>query len=392
MTIKILSKLYALVYTSTVVVAAHICMAQAPDATAVPDGLKIDAFPRLRGFTIKYNADETVMDEVANNYHANAVRLMLRPYLPGSNTSQNRWERMLEKLPSQVEAARKNGIYVIVALFGPPIEGFKDKYDRDRRAFSHEFWTDEANLNAMIDQAVQTAMLLEPYEGQVWLELRNEPIDWTEFPSPVSVWPVWSQQIIDAVREVSDIPIVVQVGPGGLCWGYKTFPLLEGENIIYSVHNYQPHAYTHQGIKNISGTDLAHSYEMSKQPWPGVFSDGGGDYWDKERLRKELEPAIKFAEEHHVRMYVGEFGVARWAPNADDYLRDNIELFEELGWDWTYHAYRESAIWSPEHDSEFTRPAQLATKETERAKVLKEYMEQNTPFPRNQPEASKTIK
>lgn len=31
-----------------------------------------------------------------------------------------------------------------------------------------------------------------------------------------------------------------------------------------------------------------------------------------------------------------------------DYLSDCIELFEEYGWDRTYHAFRESPIWDIE--------------------------------------------
>ena len=31
-------------------------------------------------------------------------------------------------------------------------------------------------------------------------------------------------------------------------------------------------------------------------------------------------------------------------------LRDCIALFEEYGWDWTYHAFRERNGWSVEHE------------------------------------------
>ena len=41
-----------------------------------------------------------------------------------------------------------------------------------------------------------------------------------------------------------------------------------------------------------------------------------------------------------------------WAEGAADYLRDCIDLFEEEGWDWTYHAFREWTGWSVEHEAE----------------------------------------
>ena len=43
-----------------------------------------------------------------------------------------------------------------------------------------------------------------------------------------------------------------------------------------------------------------------------------------------------------------EFSAVRWAPGADLYLKDLISIFEENGWDWTYHAFREWRGWSLE--------------------------------------------
>ncbi len=39
-----------------------------------------------------------------------------------------------------------------------------------------------------------------------------------------------------------------------------------------------------------------------------------------------------------------------WASGAEEYLRDCIGIFEEYGWDWTYHAFREWPGWSVEHE------------------------------------------
>jgi len=43
-------------------------------------------------------------------------------------------------------------------------------------------------------------------------------------------------------------------------------------------------------------------------------------------------------------MYIGEFSAIRWAPDgsAYRYLKDLIDVFEAHGWDWSYHAFRES--------------------------------------------------
>ena len=61
-----------------------------------------------------------------------------------------------------------------------------------------------------------------------------------------------------------------------------------------------------------------------------------------------VKPVREFQLKYGAKIYAGEFSAAAWAPGADQYLRDCIALFEEYGWDWTYHAFRESPIWDVE--------------------------------------------
>ena len=82
-----------------------------------------------------------------------------------------------------------------------------------------------------------------------------------------------------------------------------------------------------------------------------------------------MAPAIDFQREFNVQIYVGEFSAIRWAPgdSAYVYLRDLIDLFEEYGWDWSYHAYREWDGWSVEHgpDQQNRKPTDKPTKRKE---------------------------
>ena len=71
-------------------------------------------------------------------------------------------------------------------------------------------------------------------------------------------------------------------------------------------------------------------------------------YMFEDLLRRTLEPVRAFQKRHHARIYVGEFSAASYAPGAENYLRDAISLFEEYGWDWTYHAFREADVWNVE--------------------------------------------
>jgi hypothetical protein len=71
--------------------------------------------------------------------------------------------------------------------------------------------------------------------------------------------------------------------------------------------------------------------------------------------------------------------VARWAPKAPQYLRDSIEIFEEHGWDWTYHAFRGSPVWGLDYTDDFGDAAKPAKGVTDRGAVILEYLQKNKP-------------
>ena len=112
----------------------------------------------------------------------------------------------------------------------------------------------------------------------------------------------------------------------------------EGENVIYSPHFYSPHTLTHASVG--SPTKVRWSY-------PGYIN---GVYWDKEQMRVSLKPWIDFQAAHPgAEILVGEFSCILWSKGADKWIRDAIEIFEEYGWSWCYHAYREWPAWDVEY-------------------------------------------
>ena len=66
-------------------------------------------------------------------------------------------------------------------------------------------------------------------------------------------------------------------------------------------------------------------------------------------LRAKLAPVAAFAKRHDAKILVGEFSAIAWAPGAERYLQDCIELFDEQGWDWCYHAFNEWRGWNVEY-------------------------------------------
>ncbi len=140
----------------------------------------------------------------------------------------------------------------------------------------------------------------------------------------------------EIVRAIDpDTPIIVESNNSSSAATYSYLSPLRMDNVIYQIHVYVPSIFTHQGINN---------YDRGAK-WPDPEKG-----WDKEFLRKALEPVREFEARHHAKIYVGEFSAIAWAEGAENYLRDCIDLFEEYGWDWTYHAFREWSGWSVEHE------------------------------------------
>ena len=326
---------------------------------------------RLRGFTVPYS---TQVLKPAVDFGANAVRLMTKPKVKVNEDGT--YVLDISHIKTFLEAAEKENIAVILDLHGVPNPNSKN-YQKDSKGARSDFWNDDSNLTFMIRFWSEVAEFCKDRKQTIWFDLLNEPLDWNDFPSSPKKWPAWAQTLIDTIRKIDRRhEIVIEPGPGGLCWGFKTFPALKGEGLIYSTHNYQPHAYTHQGISSLENTDLAKAYLKMNQSWPGEYSDSNGGVWDAKRLESELAPVINFQKKNKVRVYIGEFGVVRWAPNADKYLRDNMELFEKYGWDWTYHSFREFHGWSFEYEPTFGN-VEKAKEPTAAAKVMKEFIDRN---------------
>ena len=167
-------------------------------------------------------------------------------------------------------------------------------------------------------------------------------------------WRDLATKAAKAIRSVDPgKPVVFEPSPWGGPDGFDALEPLDLDQVIYSFHMYRPQSFTHQGVYD----------DRAGIVYPGRID---GELWDKERLREEMLPAIEFQEAFNVQIYVGEFSVIRWAPGDSGYcyLRDVIDLFEEYGWDWSYHAFREWDGWSVEHgpDRDDRSPTKTPTK------------------------------
>ncbi len=107
--------------------------------------------------------------------------------------------------------------------------------------------------------------------------------------------------------------------------------------------------------------------------YPGEI---GGRHWDKEVIRKALRPAIDYRDAITASASTSAPRSATPGSAAHDYLRDVIEVMEENGWDWAYHAFREWDGWSVEHGPDKQSRAR-SEQPTDRQKLLMSWFEKN---------------
>lgn len=364
--------------------AGVLLMAIANPRTAAEGAMADDATPTsspYRGFGVP-ELDAARLNDAANKWHANIVRFMMRPQREGRDfchcSSKEAWQKMMHDLPGELDVAKQLHVAVVLALFEAPIE--HNPAHLDREALS-AYWSDNNNLQALTEAWTDVARICANRDQVIWLDLVNEPLDWNAPGKSPTNWPSWAQSLINSIRQIDQRhQIVIEPGDGGLPDGFKSLPRLKGDGLIYSFHQYEPYPYTMQGIDAMRDTNRAHEYPQRQLSYPGLYPSG---YWDKKRLEGVIRPAVEFQKRYGVRMYVGEFGVARWAPGAVNWLRDNIDLYEQHGFDWTYVVFRGSPIWGLEHSNEFQNPVDLhnSGQYTDRGKLLLDYLSRNATQP-----------
>lgn len=328
---------------------------------------------RVRGCTMPNGSTQNFTDLKA--WRANVVRkwIDLKPdsYQSGVASYRDGWERQLAPIETFLAHARAAGIMVVLTTNGSTFMENDKQWGRP-------------GLGAAVAAVWRgIAQHLEPYRDVIYgYDLFNEPLDWEQMPKPPRQWYGIAADTVAAIRATDhDTWIVYEAGPGSLCWGFAGLTPLPDTHVIYSGHAYNPQEFTHQGVYDLTGTDLAEVQAKTGVHYPG---DIKGVAWNKDQLRHEMVPLRDFQLRYHVPILIGEFSVIRWAPTSDaaQYLTDLTALFEEYHWSWIYHAFREWHGWSLEHDETFAQhdvPVPPTPHETDRARVIKAGLALNGP-------------
>ena len=246
-------------------------------------------------------------------------------------------------MQTTVAMAAKHGFKVVITITAGPAGGNRQVV-----------WGNSA-LQASL--ATVWASIATQFKGNPAIagyELINEPMEPRHRsgqpfnPTGPDEWRPLSIRLINAIRAVDPNSIVVWMpspGDPDKFWPGFNNPIapLPFRNVVYSVHFYVPHATTHQGTG---------SYPLN-QPYPD------GPKKNKAYLIDRLQYAKAFGETHGVPIFVGEFGFNRNSPagSRERWFEDCLELFEQYGWNWAAHAFRNWEGWDTEIGPEVLRHA-----------------------------------
>lgn len=318
--------------------------------------------PRMRGAMISPNVSEEDLRVLGMEWHANLVRWQLnKGDRPPDNLDLKAYDDWLEKalahLDKLLPVCREAGLKVVIDFHTTPGGRtganenmiFKEKKYQDKFL---DVWEKIARRYKGNDVIWGYDLANEPEDRKMTLGLMN----WHELATQAAK----KVRVIDASHAIIYEPIWAD--PDRL----RNIEPLPVTGVVYSVHMYKPLELTHQGVIK------------DKPVGVGYPSKIKGVMWDKDQLRRALQPVVDFQRKYGVHIYIGEFSAVRWAPDnsAYNYLKDLIDIFEENGWDWTYHAFREWNGWSVEHGQN-QNDNSPAKEQTQREQLLKSWFKKN---------------
>ncbi len=323
---------------------------------------KVKNTPPLRGFMSPTKVSESDIEGIAA-MGGNLIRIQLNRNWKAENSNMDisdfaLWlgEKIAE-VKSVSKLAEKLGVKIILDMHSPA-GGRSENYEM--RMFHEKKYSE-----AFVDIWRAIARSLKGNRAIFAYGLINEPVQ--NFPAESENWHELQFKAAKAIREVDpDIPIVVSAPDWDSPEGFSRMRPIPLRDIIYEVHMYVPHSYTHQKVHDKNDPEFS---------YPGEIQ---GTFYDSKKLEEILKSVSDFQKKYGARIYVGEFSAIRWAPNAHLYISDCIGIFEKNGWDWSYHAFREWHGWDLDM-GETMGDNEPSKQISPRKKVILKAFEKNSP-------------
>ncbi len=214
----------------------------------------------------------------------------------------------LNRIKQVVDSALNNGLFAIINMHHHDVLFENPDNQKDR----------------FLAQWKQISAFFKEYSDSLLFEIMNEP----HGNLTPEKWNNFVADVLPVIRENTPERIVLIGTPeyGGLS-GLSALQLPNDDNIMITVHYYNPFHFTHQGAS-----------------WVGSVADEWlGTKWtdtedERNIVKQEFAPLITFSQQNHIPVHIGEFGAystadmvsrAKWTTFLARY-------FEQLNWSWAY--------------------------------------------------------
>lgn len=297
----------------------------------------------------KVRGANVFLDIAANNYDwsilksswkVNTVRLQL---ILTDEQLQAIAERGIDSQPSLKNKiqlffsnAEKNNIFVVLDLHRP--EG-------GAVGNSAKFWRSTALQENFFKVWLALLDEVSGYQNLIGLDLLNEPTPEAVYKTSYQQrkgssddWMLIADNLIKKIRQkYSCIPLIVESVDWAKPFRFREMKVFDDPYVVYSAHMYAPFEVTHQGINQFPKNNSLRRYGISQENI-------------QKFLTRNLQEVRKFQCLNKKPIYIGEFGINYFADPQDRqlYISTLLEIFEQYGWSWTYHAYRIWDGWMPD--------------------------------------------
>lgn len=257
----------------------------------------------------------------------------------------------MTKLKQALDQANRNGIKVELTMLSLPGARWKQL---NNSTDDSRLWKDEKYQQQAIHFWQDLATSLKNHPAIVGYNIINEPhpeilfgiqeisnISAKSYSKKVAGTAadlaLFYQKVVDAIRKIDpSTPIILDVGMYADPRAFTYFKPIQGKNILYAFHMYEPYSYTNKKTNN------------GKYSYPGMISTGK-DKTPEFISKKELEqiyfkPVVEWQKKYHIpnsQIVVEEFGGNRMAKGLDKYFSDLIAIFNTHHWHWAFYSFQE---------------------------------------------------